>query len=125
MCPNAYDDVEYPYASVNLLTLSLFDFLFQWRKPTLYTKVKKTIDFCKKDPFKSVCRLKNKMSSEYEPKMKVPIFANLIYYRIAIVENIQTQYFYNIISNCMRVFSTLTTRFASFANINALFCYIL
>ena len=39
-----------------------------------------------------------------------------------IVENTQAQYFYNLIRNCARVFSTMTIRsFIKFANINALF----
>ena len=66
--------------------------------------------------------MKNRISSEYAPRMKVLIFANLMYYRIVIVENTQAQCFDNLISNCARVFSTMTCDYAStLSNINAFF----
>ena len=75
--------------------------------------------FCKKGPFKSVSRFFFfflfynyflRISSENVPRMKVLIFADLIYDRIIITENTQAQYFDTLISNCTRVFSTITIR---------------
>ena len=86
--------------------------------------------FREKGPFKSFsgyyyyfcCFDEKRISSEYIPRMKVLIFADSMYYRFVIVEMIQTQYFYNLVSNCRRVFWTITLRLCiKFANINALF----
>ena len=58
----------------------------------------------------------------YVPRMKVLIFADLMYYRIVTVENTQAQSFANLISNCTRVFSTKTTWLCiKIGDINALF----
>ena len=42
--------------------------------------------------------MKNRISSEYVPRIKVLIFADFLYYSIVIVKNTQTQYFGNLIS---------------------------
>ena len=42
--------------------------------------------------------MKNKISSEYVPRMKVLIFADFMYDHIVIIENTQAQYFDNLIS---------------------------
>ena len=74
-----------------------------------YKTVKKTIDFCEKGPFKLIspfdyyflCFDHNRMSSELYnvPRMKVVIFADLLYFHIVIVKNTQVQYFDNLKSS--------------------------
>ena len=66
--------------------------------------------------------IKNRISSEYVPRLKVLIFADL--YRTYIVENTQVQYCDNRIGNCTctRIFSTMPIQLCiKFASINALF----
>ena len=42
--------------------------------------------------------MKNRISSEYVPRMKVLIFADLMYYCIVIIENTRAQYFDKLVS---------------------------
>ena len=60
-----------------------------------HKKMSKELDFCEKPRSNRlvgfiiifVVLMKNRISSEYVPKMKALISANLMYYRIVIVEN--------------------------------------
>ena len=62
------------------------------------------------------------MSPAYEPKVKLLIFADLMNYRIIVVESSQAQYFDNLTNNCTRTFSIMTIHSCiKFANTNALF----
>ena len=64
-----------------------------------------------------VVLMKNRISSEYVPRLKVLTFADLMCCRIVVIENTQAQYFDSLISNYTRVFSTMTIRFCiNFAN---------
>ena len=69
-------------------------------QPTSYKIVKEIVDFCEKGSFKSIRRfiiifvvlMRIRISSENVPRMKVFIFADLMYYSIVIIENTQAQY---------------------------------
>ena len=66
-------------------------------QPASYKIEKEIVDFCEKGPFKSVRRfiiifvvlMKTSISSENVPRMKVFIFADLMY---NIIENTRAQY---------------------------------
>ena len=66
--------------------------------------------------------MKNRISSECVSRMKVLIFAGLVYYPIVIVENTRAQYFDNLISKlCASVLNNDNTVKHQVSQYNALF----
>ena len=95
----------------------LLKHMSRWDTYVIQT-VKKTIEFCEKGPFKSVCCFyyffrcfdENKNNLKVLRRTRVLIFADLMYYHIVIVVNTQAQYFDKRMCNCTGVFSTMTIR---------------
>ena len=66
--------------------------------------------------------MKNRISSEYIPRIKVLIFVDFMYYSIAIIENTQAQYFDNLISKlCGSLLNNDNTVMHQVDQYNALF----
>ena len=63
----------------------------------------------------------NRINAEYVPRMRVLIFADLMYYCTVIIENTQAQYFDNLISNCSECSQEWLWLCIKFAKINSLF----